>query len=56
MSAVAVGEGDVGDGVVGDDFVLDVAEVGRDLEGCGVVVAPTRLDGEVDGEVGRLED
>ena len=28
LSAVAVGEGDGGDGVVGDDFVLDVAEVG----------------------------
>ena len=26
------------------------------MEGCGVVVAPTGLDGEVDGEVGRLED
>ena len=26
------------------------------MEGCGVVVAPAGLDGEVDGEIGRLED
>ena len=53
---MGIGEGDNGEGVVGDEGVLDVAEVAADEEGCEVVVIVGALDREGYGEAGGIED